>query len=254
MTKHAHSAEPLPLAAIWPGIRAEAEILEKKEPALAEFVRHSILTEKNITGALGKILSVKLASVNVSEKSLQEIFLSVYQSAPVLEEEAQHDLISIMKHDPAAHDLLTPFLFFKGFHALQSYRVGHWLWQQGRQHLALHLQNRISELFSVDIHPAAAIGHGVMMDHATGIVIGETTIVENDVLIWHDVTLGSRSLTGGDRHPKIKQGVHLGVGSCVLGNIEVGPGARVAAGSVVLDNVPPNVTVAGIPAKVVSKD
>ncbi|MBI3441522.1 MAG: serine O-acetyltransferase, partial [Proteobacteria bacterium] len=157
-------------------------------------------------------------------------------------------------HDPAAHDVLTPFLFFKGFHALQSYRVAHWLWGQKRNHLALYLQNRISDLFSVDVHPAAKIGSGVMMDHATGIVIGETAVVEDDVLFWHGVTLGSKTMIGGDRHPKVRKGAHLGANSTILGLIEIGAGARVAAGSTVIGNVPAGVTVAGIPAQIVSKN
>jgi len=250
MTKHAYSVS---LPTIWPGVRAEAQFIKTKEPTLATFVQNNILLEENILSSLSRILSNKLASTEVPSKSLHGVFMTVYQAAPRLEESAQRDLVSAMQNDPAAHDFITPFLFFKGYHALQAYRLAHYLWQQGRQHFAVHLQNRISEQFGVDIHPAAVIGHGVMMDHATGIVIGETAVVENDVLLWHGVTLGSKSLTGGDRHPKIRKGAQLGAGSSILGAIEVGADARVAAGSVVLDDVPAGVTVAGIPAKIVSK-
>lgn len=249
MTKHAHSIPP---ETIWPGIFTEAQAITAKEPALTAFVRNSILSE-GMLPSLAKILSVKLASVEIPAKSLHEIFTAIYQSAPGLEQAALHDLIATKHNDPAAHDFITPFLFFKGFQTLQSYRLAHNLWKQGRQHIALHLQSRISELFGVDIHPAAVIGHGVMMDHATGIVIGETALVENDVLFWHGVTLGGTSLNGGDRHPKIRQGVHLGAGATLLGPVEVGAGSRVGAGSVVVENVPAGVTVVGIPARVVSR-
>jgi len=248
MTKHAHSTSP---ETIWPAICAEARRIKTEEPALAAFVQSNILAEQSILPSLAKILSVKLASVEITAKSLHEIFAAIYQATPGLEQAAQHDLIAARQNDPAAHDFITPFLFFKGFQALQSYRLAHSLWRQERRHLALHLQSRMSEHFGVDIHPAAIIGHGVMMDHATGIVVGETAVVENDVLFWHGVTLGGVSLETGDRHPKIKKGVHLGAGSTILGPVEVGAGSRVAAGSVVVENVPAGVTVAGVPARVV---
>lgn len=250
MTKHVHSIPP---ETIWPAIRAEAQVIKKKEPALAAFVQGSILPE-GMLPSLAKILSVKLASVEISAKSLYDVFTAIYQTAPGLEQAALHDLIATKHNDPAAHDFITPFLFFKGFQTLQSYRLAHNLWRQGRTHIALHLQSRISELFGVDIHPAAVVGHGVMMDHATGIVIGETALVENDVLFWHGVTLGGTSLNGGDRHPKVRQGVHLGAGATLLGPVEVGADSRVGAGSVVVENVPAGVTVVGIPARVVSRN
>jgi serine O-acetyltransferase len=250
MTKHAHSVSP---ETIWTSLRAEAQLIKAKEPALAAFVQSSILAEKSFLPSLARILSAKLASAEVPAKALHETFTAIYKSAAGLEQAAQHDLIATRQNDPAAHDFITPFLFFKGFQALQSHRLAHNLWRQDRRHLALHLQSRISEHFGVDIHPAAVVGHGVMMDHATGIVIGETAVVENDVLFWHGVTLGGVSLEVGDRHPKIRQGVHLGAGSTMLGPVEIGAGARVAAGSVVLENVPAGVTVAGVPARVVSK-
>jgi serine O-acetyltransferase len=251
--KHAHSLPQHTPATLWPALRAEAEALRKKEHVLATLVENSILSEVGFLAVLGRMLAGKLASAEVSAETLRNTFSVVHQAAPALEQAAQYDLLAILKNDPAAHDILTPYLFFKGFHALQSHRIAHWLWEHDRRHLALFLQNRISDLFGVDIHPAARIGHGVMMDHATGIVIGETAVVENNVLFWHGVTLGGKGTTGGDRHPKIREGVFLGAGATLLGPIEVYAGARVAAGSVVLENVATGVTVAGIPAKVVGK-
>lgn len=243
---HAH----LTTETIWPRLRAEAETLHKTEPLLRAFVQHSILAAPGFQNALGRLLSLKLASAAIDTAALQDLF----HALPDIETPAKHDLLAILRHDPAAHDLLTPFLFFKGFHALQSYRAGHWLWRQGRTHLALHLQNRISDAFGVDIHPAAMIGSGVMMDHATGIVIGETALIEDDVLLWHGVTLGGKGLTGGARHPTIRKGARLGAGSTVLGPIEVGAGARVAAGAVAVRDVEAGATVAGIPAARKQKD
>jgi serine O-acetyltransferase len=254
MTTHAHSAPPPGTATIWPALRAEAETVRAAEPALAALLTNSILSAKSLSDALGKVLSGKLAAADVKASALMEIFTEAHRAEPQLEKAALHDLISIRENDPAAHDFLTPFLFFKGFHALQSHRVSHWLWGQGRKTLALYFQNRISDLFSVDIHPAARIGQGVMMDHATGIVIGETAVIEDNVLFWHGVTLGGRGKSGGDRHPKIREGVWLGAGSTVLGPVEIGAGARVAAGSTVLGDVPAGVTVVGTPAKIVGKD
>jgi len=248
MTTHAHSLEP---KAIWPALFAEAQQVHAREPTLSALIQNNILAEKSSLAALAKILSSKLSCGVIAAEGLHELFDEIYRAVPALEEAMLHDLISIRKNDPASHDFITPFLFFKGFHALQSYRFAHILWKQGRKHLALHLQSRISELFGVDIHPAAVIGHGVMMDHATGIVIGETAVVDNDVLFWHGVTLGGKTLDAVDRHPKIRQGVHLGAGATILGPIVIGAESRVAAGSVVVEDVPAGVTVAGVPAKVV---
>lgn len=248
MMTHAYS---VPLQKIWPSLQAEAQYLKTKEPILSSLVHSNILAEHSIVTSLAKILSFKLETSEVSATSLHGIFMNAYQADPALEEAALHDLVAIMKNDPAAHDILTPFLFFKGYHALQTYRIAHELWEQNRKHLALHLQNRVSELFGVDIHPAAKIGYGVMMDHATGIVVGETSVVGNNVLFWHGVTLGGRNMTGGDRHPKIRDGAQLGACATILGPVEVGANAKVAAGSVVVNDVPSGVTVAGAPAKAV---
>jgi serine O-acetyltransferase len=166
---------------------------------------------------------------------------------------AQHDLLAIRERDPAAASLLVPFLFFKGFQALQAWRVAHHLWNTQRKTMAFYLQSLIARAYSVDIHPAARIGKGIMFDHAHGIVIGETAVIEDKVSMLHNVTLGGTGKESGDRHPKIRSGVMVGAGATILGNIDIGEGARIAAGSVVLEDVPPHMTVAGVPAKIVGK-
>jgi serine O-acetyltransferase len=159
------------------------------------------------------------------------------------------DLTAVRDRDPACPDLLTPLLWFKGFQAVQIHRVAHWLWAHGRIHLARHLQSRSAEVFAIDIHPAARLGRGILIDHGTGVVIGETSVVEDDVSILQEVTLGGTGKAGGDRHPKIRRGVLIGAGAKILGNIEIGEGAKVGAGSIVLDPVEPFTTVAGVPAR-----
>jgi serine O-acetyltransferase len=170
---------------------------------------------------------------------------------PSIVEAVRADLSAVFDRDPACHSHAEAFLYFKGFHALESYRIAHWLWNHDRKTMALFFQARMSQLFQVDIHPAARMGRGIMIDHATGVVIGETAVVEDDVSIMQDVTLGGTGKEGGDRHPKIRDGVLISVGAIILGNIEIGSCSRVAAGSVVLQDVPRNVTVAGVPAKVI---
>jgi serine O-acetyltransferase len=165
----------------------------------------------------------------------------------------RRDLTAVVERDPAARGTAQPFLYYKGFHALEAYRVAHWLWSNGRNALALHLQNRISEVFAVDIHPAARIGKGILIDHATSVIIGETAVVGDDVSMLHEVTLGGTGKESGDRHPKVGNGVLIGAGAKILGNIIIGEGSKIAAGSVVLKEVPPHSTVAGIPARVVGK-
>jgi len=172
-------------------------------------------------------------------------------SSPQIGEAIRADLRAVRERDPASTSFSHPFLYFKGFQALQSYRVAHWLWTEDRHSLALFLQNRISQVFAVDIHPAARIGHGILIDHGTGVVIGETAVVENDVSMLHDVTLGGTGKETGDRHPKVREGVLIGAGAKILGNVEIGNCSRIAAGSVVTHPVPANSTVAGNPARVV---
>jgi serine O-acetyltransferase len=238
--------------AIWPALRNEAEKLVHQDQALAPLIQSVILPAASLTEALGRLLSEKLATRHLPEGFLLQLFGEFSSGVADLENIIERDMQTISKHDPAARDWVAPFLFFKGFHALQSYRLAHYLWSADRQHLALFLQNRISDLFGVDIHPAARIGRGVMMDHATGIVIGETAVVEDDVLFWHGVTLGGRNFMPGDRHPKVRAGATIGANATLLGNIEIGREAKVAAGSVVIADVPAGTTVAGNPARVVS--
>ena len=182
---------------------------------------------------------------------IRDTFESAFHASPEIGEAVRADLAAIRERDPASRGFVQPFLFYKGFEALQSYRIAHWLWTTGRIWMALHFQSRISEVFGADIHPAAKIGRGVFIDHATGVVIGETAVVDDDVSMLHGVTLGGTGKERGDRHPKIRKGVMIGAGASIIGNIIVGEYSRVGAGSVVLTAVPDHCTVAGIPAKVV---
>lgn len=219
-------------------------------PSLAQTI---VLQSASLAEALSRALSRQQMDMLVSGTHLADLYLSVYREAPALIVTAAQDLIAVTQRDPAATNALIPLLYFKGFHALQTHRIAHWLWQADRREDALFLQNRSSVLYAVDIHPAAKLGHGIILDHATGLVIGETAIVEDNVSLLHQVTLGGTGKERGDRHPKIRKGVMIGAGATVLGNVEVGAGACIAAGSVVLQNVPPHTTVAGIPARVVGK-
>ncbi|MBP9569479.1 MAG: serine O-acetyltransferase, partial [Aeromonadaceae bacterium] len=198
--------------------------------------------------ALSFQLANKLASAVMPAIVLREVIETALAAQPDILDAAAADICAVKERDPAVRYYSTPLLYLKGFHALQGYRVAHWLWQQGRHSLAVFLQNQISVVFSVDVHPAAQIGRGIMFDHATGIIIGETAVVEDDVSILQNVTLGGTGKEHGDRHPKIREGVMIGAGAKVLGNIEVGRGAKIGAGSVVLQPVPPHTTVAGVPA------
>ena len=173
------------------------------------------------------------------------------EANPGIGQSIRADIRATRDRDPAAKGFSEPFLYFKGFHALQTHRVAHFLWHGGRQSLALFLQNRTSEVFGVDIHPAARVGNGILIDHATSVVIGETAVIEDNVSILHEVTLGGTGKADGDRHPKVRHGVLIGAGAKILGNVEVGRGAKVGAGSVVLEDVPPHCTVAGVPAQIV---
>jgi serine O-acetyltransferase len=237
----------------WPALRREAEARKSREPVLAKRLTTAILDRKDFVDALAFILAEELARPHLGATELHDLFTACSRESPAIIDAAQKDLAAVLKRDPAATSPLVPFLFFKGFHALQGWRFAHHLWGKGRDTLALELQGRIAKSFAVDIHPAARIGFGIMMDHANGIVIGETAVIEDNVSMLHDVTLGGTGKTGGDRHPKIKSHVMIGAGAKVLGNITIGEGARIASGSVVLENVPPHVTVAGVPARVIGK-
>lgn len=236
---------------LWPTLRAAAEKLKNTDPAFAPWLDEMILDAPGAVAALGRLLSDKLQTPHFPAAVFRDAWESFAAHDAELPRKLAHDIRIVLDNDPAAHDALRPFLFFKGFHALQSYRLAHDLWHHGRQPLALLVQNRVSDLFGVDIHPAARIGSGIMFDHATGIVIGETAVVEDEVLFWHGVTLGGRALAPEDRHPKVRRGAQIGAGALVLGNIEIGAEAKIAAGSVVVKSVPAGATVAGTPAKVV---
>lgn len=237
---------------VWASLRNEATAAARDESALASLLATVILNHKSMADALSYQLARKLGDQELRAMTLREICQDAYASEPALVETAEADLRAVFERDPACKGYLQPFLFFKGFLALQTQRVSHWLWQEGRDTLAFHLQSRTSELFQVDIHPATRIGRGVFVDHGTGIVIGETAVIGDGVSMLQGVTLGGTGAERGDRHPKIGKGVLLGAGAKVLGNITIGDFAKIASGSVVLKPVPPGCTAAGVPARLVN--
>jgi serine O-acetyltransferase len=238
---------------IWDRIRSETEKQAADEPMLASFLHATILNHSKLEQALSFHLANKLDSADASALLLRDVIADAFKHDSCMRKFVRADLLAVEERDSACNELAIPFLYFKGFHALQTQRVAHWLWRQGRESLALFFQNRMSSEFGVDIHPAARLGHGIMLDHATGLVIGETAVVGNNVSILQSVTLGGTGKDEGDRHPKIGNGVLISAGAKILGNIHVGDGAKVGAGSVVLDEVPPHTTVAGVPAKIVGR-
>ncbi|GAB1256125.1 serine O-acetyltransferase [Aurantivibrio plasticivorans] len=238
---------------VWQTILSETRCQADREPILASFIHATILNHKTLETALSFHLANKLDSPTVSAMLIREVIQEALEADRSIGEAVRADLIAMKTRDPTVTGLSVPFLFYKGFHALQAYRVAHWLWQNSRKSLALFLQNQISVVFGVDIHPAASIGCGIMLDHATGIVIGETAVVEDNVSLMQSVTLGGTGKECGDRHPKVRRGVLISAGAKVLGNIEIGEGAKIGAGSVVLKNVEPHTTVAGVPAIVVGR-
>ena len=238
---------------VWENLRASAKRMVAKNALLKKLGTKVVLNSPDMATGLSRVLSRQHFDVYIPSKALVKLIYDVYAKAPQLVASAAADLIAVTERDPAATDILYPFMHFKGFHALQTHRIAHWLWENGQKDTAVFLQNRSSVLYGVDIHPAAKIGKGIMLDHAHNIVIGETAVVEDNVSMLHGTTLGGSGKERGDRHPKIREGVMIGAGAKILGNIEVGKGASIAAGSVVLENVPPHTTVAGVPAKVVGK-
>ena len=237
---------------VWAALRNEAEAGAKTEAALASLLAAVILNHKDLASALSYQLARKLGDQELRAMSMREICEEAYASDPTLVDIAEADLKAVFERDPACKGYVQPFLFFKGFLALQTQRVAHWLWSQGRETIALYLQSRMSELFQVDIHPATRIGRGVFIDHGTGIVIGETAVIGDDVSMLQGVTLGGTGAERGDRHPKIGKGVLLGAGAKVLGNLNIGDYAKIASGSVVLKDVPAGCTAAGVPARLVN--
>lgn len=238
---------------VWEQLQREAAETAAAEPALANLLEEVFLGRTSLEDALSVRLSRKLAYHATPEGYLKEVFHSAFICNPEIGRQVRHDIVAVKTRDPACRNYIAPVLYFKGFQALTCYRIAHHLWKNGRQELALYLQSLISEVFSVDIHPAARIGCGIMLDHATSFVAGETAVIENNVSILHEVTLGGTGKDTGDRHPKVRCGVLLGAGAKLLGNIEIGEGAKVGAGSVVLSDVPPHTTVAGVPAVVVGR-
>jgi serine O-acetyltransferase len=238
---------------VWQRVKDEALACLRGEPSLGGLIHSNILHHGSLDRALAYGFAQKLASTDMGEQNLREIADLAYAQDPELGQAARSDMMAVYDRDPACHRFIEPILFFKGFHAIQAYRIGHWLWTHGRRDMAYFVQMRVSEVFSVDIHPAARIGKGIMIDHAHSIVIGETAVVGDNVSMLHSVTLGGTGKEDGDRHPKIGNGVLIGAGAKVLGNINVGYCSRIAAGSVVLHDVPHNTTVAGVPAKVIGE-
>ena len=237
----------------WETLVVEARDAVLREPMLARTVDHGLLAHDSFADALAHRLAHKLEDADLGAACLAPLLMEAMEDCPDIAAAAAADLAAIRERDPACTDLLTPFLYFKGYHAIQTHRVAHHLWRHGRQHAARFLQSRASEVFGVDIHPNAKLGRRLMLDHGTGIVIGETAVVEDDVSMLHSVTLGGTGKEGGERHPKVRRGVLIGAGAKILGNLEIGEGAKVGAGSIVLHNVEPYTTVVGNPAKPVGR-
>lgn len=238
---------------IWETIRTEAECEVEREPMLASFLHAIVLKHHRLEDALSFLLADKLASTTLPSMLVREVIEEALDDAADIRDAVRADIEAVCDRDPASCSFYAPLLYSKGLHALESFRIAHWLWRRDRQPLALYMQNRISEVFGVDIHPAARLGRGILIDHGTSVVIGETAVVEDNVSMLHEVTLGGTGKETGDRHPKVRQGVLIGTGAKILGNVEIGAGAKIGAGSVVLDDVPPHCTAAGVPAKIVGK-
>ncbi|MFT5420159.1 MAG: serine O-acetyltransferase [Candidatus Endobugula sp.] len=238
---------------LWRSMRDEALQASEQQPLMASFFHANLLNHTSFAAAISSYLSNHLATDTLPAMMIRDVFEQAMTCDSSIEKKMRQDLLAHYTRDPACDQHITPFLYFKGYHAIQSYRLAHCLWQQKRTLLATYIQSRIAELFDVDIHPGAIIGGGLMVDHATGVVIGETTVIEDNVSMLHAVTLGGSGAATGKRHPTIRQGVLLSVGAKVLGNIDIGEGVKIGAGSVVLESMPAHATVVGVPAKVVGK-
>lgn len=239
------------IATFWQQLKIEAQQVVANEALLASYIHACILNHHNFESSLSFILANKMSDDVMPAMAIREIFDQAYLLDPSIVEAGIADVQAVVDRDAAVTSLLTVLIHFKGFQSVQVHRLAHWLWTNGRHDLALFIQSRNSEVFGIDIHPAAKFGRGLMFDHATGIVVGETTVIEDNVSIMQSVTLGGTGNESGDRHPKIRKGVLIGSGAKILGNIEVGEGTKVGAGSVVLSSVPSHVTVVGVPAKIV---
>ena len=238
---------------LWQRLRDEAEITAQNEPDLAPLLQDTVLSQSSFESAMCMRLSRKLGRHSIPVDKISAICHQTFVQSDTIGQQMRRDIEAICERDPACNRFMEPFLFYKGFMAISAHRIGHHLWQNGRRCLALYLQSIISEEFAVDIHPAAVIGSGILLDHATSFVMGETGLIEDDVSILHEVTLGGTGKEHGDRHPKVRSGVLIGAGAKLLGNIEIGECAKIGAGSVVLTDVPPHTTVAGVPAKIVGR-
>jgi serine O-acetyltransferase len=238
---------------IWDILRREARETADREPFLKSFVDASILLRQNFEDALAMVLAQRLSEERMASAFLHSLFHPMLRH-PEIASATRRDLQAVVERDPAAAGLhVVPFLNFKGFQALQAHRISHALWNSDRKDMAFHMQSRIATTFGVDFHPAARIGSGILIDHATGVVVGETAVIGDGVSMLHGVTLGGTGKASGDRHPKVGNGVLLGAGAKILGNIRIGEGSKVGAGSVVLADVPPHVTVVGVPARIVGR-
>jgi serine O-acetyltransferase len=238
---------------VWARVRSEAEAVVRAEPELATFIYASVLHHDTLEAAVVHRIVERLNHSDASGELLRQAYADAIHDDRSIGLAMRADIVAVVDRDPATNRCLDPVLYFKGFHAIETHRLAHWLWGRGRRDLAYYLQSRSSSVFQTDIHPAARIGRGAFLDHATGLVVGETAVIEDNVSMLHGVTLGGTGKQDGDRHPKIRYGVMIGAGAKILGNIEVGPCARIASGSVVLRSVPPKTTVAGVPARVIGE-
>jgi serine O-acetyltransferase len=250
---HPQGGKVTTLDPIWDRIRGEAEEIVRREPELATFIYSTVLHHDRLEDSVVHRISERLDHAALSGDLIRQTYAEALRDEPDLGHAFRADLIAVYDRDPATSRFIDPLLYFKGFHALQAHRLAHWLLRKNRKDFAFYLQSRSSAVFQTDINPAARIGRGIFLDHATGFVCGETALIEDNVSILHGVTLGGTGKENEDRHPKIRHGVLIGAGAKVLGNIEVGHCARIAAGSVVVKPVPNNVTVAGVPAKIVGE-
>jgi serine O-acetyltransferase len=238
---------------VWARVRREAEEVVRREPELATFLYASILVHASLEEAVATRVAARLDHPDVSAELIRQAFDAAVSSDASIATAFRTDIVAIHDRDPATARFIDPLLYYKGFHAISIHRLAHWLWDQGRKDFALYLQSMSSAAFQTDIHPNARIGKGIFLDHATGLVVGETAVIDDDVSLLHSVTLGGTGKVEGDRHPKIRRGVMIGAGAKILGNVEIGSCARIAAGSVVLQDVPPRKTVAGVPARIVGE-
>nr|WP_321456497.1 serine O-acetyltransferase [uncultured Cohaesibacter sp.] len=238
---------------VWDQVRAEAESIVRAEPVLSSFIYSTILSHRRLENAVIHRIVDRLHNPAMDSEVIRQAYREACEADPFISEAMRADIRAVADRDPACERFVDPILYFKGFHAIQTHRLANWLWKNGRKDFANYLQSVSSQVYQVDIHPRVPFGKGIFFDHATGIVVGETAVLEDDVSILQGVTLGGTGKEDGDRHPKIRHGVLVGAGAKVLGNIEIGNCSRIAAGSVVLKPVPANMTVAGVPARVVGQ-